>query len=119
MSKSAKSVQFFGIYLIGLGILLILVPNVILAFAAMPPTGEVWIRLAGMLVLILGSFYVMAGRNELTPFFRWTLVTRLSALFILSGFILSGLASPFMLLFWLPDLAGALWTYQALRSEAR
>lgn len=117
MSESARSIQFFGVYMVVLGILLVLVPNVMLAFAAMPPTGEVWIRLVGMLVMILGSFYVVAGRNGLTAFFRWTLVTRLSAVLFLLGFIFARLASPFILVFWLGDLAGAIWTYLALRRE--
>jgi hypothetical protein len=119
MSESARSVFYFGVYLLVLGALLILVPNVLLAFGAMPPTGEVWIRLVGMLVLILGTFYMVAGRNNLTAFFRWTLVTRTTAVFFLLGFIFARLASPFILVFWLGDLAGAIWTFLALRREGK
>ena len=36
MSESAKSVLYFGMYMIILVALLILVPNVLLAFGAMP-----------------------------------------------------------------------------------
>ncbi len=119
MSESAKSIYYFGWYVCVLGVLLIFIPNVLLAFAAMPPTGEVWIRLVGMVVLILGTFYVMAGRSGLTAFFRWSLVTRTTAVFVLLGFIFARLASPFILLFWLGDLAGAVWTFLALRQEGR
>jgi len=57
----------------------------------------------------------LAGRADLVPFFRWTLVTRCVAAFFVFGFVLVGWISPVIILFWLGDLAGALWTFIALR----
>jgi len=119
MSRSALSVFVFGIYVAVLGLLLIADPNPLLALVGIAPTDEVWIRLAGMLLLILGFFYVQAGRADLVPFFRWTLVTRLGAAVFVTGFVLAGWIGPVIILFWLGDLAGALWTWSALRREGR
>jgi Kef-type K+ transport system membrane component KefB len=117
MSRSAVSIFIFGIYLAILGVLLVAIPNVLLGLMRIPPSHEVWIRLAGMLLLILAFFYIQAARNNLAIFFRWTSYTRLSALFFVIAFVLSGLIGPIIGLLWLEDLAGAIWTGLALRSE--
>lgn len=116
---SALSVLVFGVYLALIGLLLALIPNLLLGLIGVPPTGEVWIRLAGMLILFMGFFYAQAGRHNLIPFLRWTLVTRSVAAIFVTGFVLGGLIGPIILLFWLGDLAGAVWTGLALRKEGR
>jgi len=115
MSRSAKSIYYFGLYVMLLGFLLVFFPNPLLRLVKIAGTNEVWIHLAGMLLLFMGFFYVMAGRADLVPFFRWTLVTRCVAAFFVIGFVLVGWISPVIILFWLGDLAGALWTFIALR----
>ena len=117
MTGSGKSIFFFGIYVVVLGILLVFIPNALLGLVEIPPTNEVWIRLAGMLLLILGFFYVQAGRHNLVPFFKWTLVTRGVAFFFVLGFWLCGFISWLILAFWLGDLAGIIWTWTALQGE--
>ena len=119
MSRSAVSILVFGVYLVILGSMLVLFPNPLLSLVHIPPTNEVWIRLSGMLLLILAFYYIMAARSGIKEFFRWTIYTRLSALFILLAFVALELASPVIILFWLGDLAGATWTGLALRSEKR
>ena len=117
MSHSARSIFFFGIYLVFLGFLLVFTPNLLLALVRIPATNEIWIRLMGMLLTFMGFFYIMAGWKNIRPFFSWTLVTRGSAVFFLSAFVLVKWISPVVFLFWLGDLAGALWTWFALQSE--
>jgi hypothetical protein len=117
MTPSAQSIFLFGIYVALLGVLLIFLPNVLLGMVKVPATNEVWIRLAGMLLLIMGFFYVQAGRSGLVPFFKWTLVTRGVAFFFVLGFWLCDFVSWIILVFWLGDLAGMIWTGTALRRE--
>ncbi|MGA9994268.1 MAG: hypothetical protein WBP93_02585, partial [Pyrinomonadaceae bacterium] len=57
MSQAAKSLFVFGIYLFGLGLILLFVPNLILQLFGVTPTNEVWIRLNGMFVLCLSFYY--------------------------------------------------------------
>ena len=115
MSPAAKSILYFGIYIAFLGVLLVFFPNALLGLVSLPPTHEVWIRLAGMLLIFMGFFYIQAGRNNITPFFKWTLATRGIAFFFVLGFWLSGLTSWVMLAFWVGDLAGFLWTWYTLQ----
>ncbi len=114
LSRAAQSVGFFGIYLLSLGALLIVAPNLLLGLFQMVPTGEVWIRVVGMLVLFLGTFYVLAALGEVRQFFGWTVPVRACVLLFFIGFVLSGHAPATLLLFGVVDLAGAGWTAVAL-----
>ena len=76
MNKAALSVRVFGIYLIVLGAWLLLAPNVLLRLFGMAATDEVWIRVVGMLVGFLGTYYVRAAAARFTPFFAWTIPVR-------------------------------------------
>ena len=78
MSRAAVSLFVFGIYLLVLGIVLLTVPNLFLAVFGLPPTTDVWIRVVGMLVDILGFYYVCAARAELQAFFEWTVSARMA-----------------------------------------
>lgn len=73
MSKSAQSVFVFSVYLFVFGIILIVIPNVLLNLFSFPETNEVWIRVVGMLVFILGYYYFQASRSEIKKFFQWTI----------------------------------------------
>jgi hypothetical protein len=57
MSKAAMSVKVFAGYLLLLGLVLVLGPNALLRAFRMAPTGEVWIRVVAMLVLVLAFYY--------------------------------------------------------------
>jgi hypothetical protein len=117
MTRAARSVFVFSIYLFVLGGVLVVVPNALLAVFRIPPTGEVWIRVAGMLVILLGYYYSGAARREMTDFFRWTVVARTSVLLFFVAFVLLGFAPPVLILFGVVDAAAAGWTALALRSE--
>jgi hypothetical protein len=101
MTRLAFSILVFGIYLALLGALLAVAPNLLLGLGGIPPVFDVYIHLAGMLILILSFYYIMAARSGFTPFFRWTIAARLAAGLFLAGSILAGLAKPVILLFWL------------------
>ncbi len=117
MSLAAKSLFVFGIYLCGLGSILLLVPNLILHFFGVPPTSEVWIRINGMFMLCLSFYYVQAARNELTIFIGWTVWTRIAVIFYFAVFILLVSAPRALLLFGLIDLISAIWTWLALKKD--
>jgi hypothetical protein len=117
MSQAAKSLFVFGIYLCGLGLTLLLVPNPILRVFGAPPTDEVWIRVNGMFVLCLSFYYVQAARSELTNFIRWTVWARVAVIFYFAAFVLLVSAPKALLLFGLVDLLAAAWTWLALKKD--
>lgn len=117
MSRAAKSLLIFGIYLCGLGLSLLLAPNLILQLFGVPPTNEVWIRINGMFLLCLSFYYVQTARNELTMFIRWTIWTRIAVIFYFAAFVLLLSAPNALLLFGLIDLLAAIWTWLALKKD--
>jgi hypothetical protein len=119
MSYGAKTVFVFGIYLVVLGITLIVAPNLLLNAFGFPATNEVWIRVVGMLVLILAFYYTQAARKALTDFFQWTVYARASVIVFFLAFVVLGLAKAALILFGAVDLLGAIWTGLALRSSSK
>ena len=117
MSRAAKSLFVFGVYLCGLGASLLLVPNLLLHFFGAPPTNEVWIRINGMFILCLSFFYLQAARHELTIFIRWTAWARIAVIFFLTAFVLLLSAPRPLLWFGLIDFLSAIWTLLALRKD--
>jgi hypothetical protein len=117
MSKAARSILIFGLYLIATGVVLAAAPNALLRILRLPPTTEPWVRILGVVVGVLGSYYVAAARQELTGFFRATVWGRGMVLIGFLLLVLLRLAPPVVIGFALVDTAGALWTTLALRSQ--
>ena len=118
MSRAAKSLFVFGVYLCGLGVVLLLFPNTLLHVCGVPPTSEVWIRINGMFVICLAFYYVQAARHGLTLLIRWTVWARVAVIFYFGAFVLLVGAPKALLLFGLVDLLSATWTFIALQRDA-
>jgi hypothetical protein len=119
MTPAARSLQVFGIYLLVLAVGLVLAPNALLALFGMPPTQEVWIRVLGLLVGIVGAYDVIMATRSLSSLYMPTVVARAIAFVLLSAFALLQIGPPQLALFAVIDLLGALWTWRALRAEPR
>ena len=119
MSRSAKTILVFGLYLCVLGFILLVTPNTLLGVLGLPLTTEVWIRILGGLVGIAGGYYIQAARHELIPFFRATIWGRLTVLVLLVVFAALSLTPPMIVLFGIIDAIGAFWTAAALRPTSR
>ena len=117
MSKSAQSLFVFSIYLFILGMILLVIPNVLLSIFFIAETKEVWIRVIGMLVLILGYYDFQASKNEMKQFFQWSVYARAVVPIFFMAFVLLDLAPPILILFGIIDGLAALWTHLCLRSE--
>jgi hypothetical protein len=118
MTPAARSVRAFAFYLALLAFALLLAPNLLLGAVGLPPTSEVWVRVVGMLVALLGVYYWTAAATELTPFFRATVLCRLSVPVFLLIFVTGGWAAWPLLLFAVPDALGAAWTWRELARPA-
>ncbi|MES2317996.1 MAG: hypothetical protein V4631_10940 [Pseudomonadota bacterium] len=117
MSKAAQSVRYFGVYVMGLGVLLMTVPNLLLAIFSISPVTDVWIRVVGVLAFNIGIYYWFAAATGSRAFFTATVWARGFVLLAFGAFVGLGLVSPLLILFALLDVAGAVWTWLALQSE--
>ena len=118
MSKSATSVFVFSIYLYVLGFVLVVTPDTLLRIFDFPDSDGLWIRVVGMLVIILGFYYSHAARADLRPFFVWTVIGRSAVLLFFLAFVIAGLAPRALILFGAIDFAAAMWTLVSLRSDS-
>lgn len=113
---AARSVWLFGLYLIGAGTLLLLAPAVLLAPLSLPVPQDVWVRVAGVLALALGTTDVLTAHAAPPLLWRATVWRRLGAGAALLGLVVAGTAPPAVALFAAIDIAAACWTAWALRS---
>lgn len=118
MTRAAWSIRVWAVYLGGMGVVLLLVPNLVLRTFHVPETDEVWLRLVGMLCLFVAALDWIAAKRELTLIFRWATVARFMVPVFFTAFVLLDLAPRQLLLFAVPDLLGATWTALALRADA-
>ena len=118
MTKSARTVFVFGIYLAALGIGLLVAPGPVLAPFGLPAPQEVWVRVGGMVIAFLGAYYMLAAKHGLRPFLAWTVATRASVIVVFAVLVATGLGPAVLLLSGAVDLAGALWTWAALGRKA-
>ena len=119
MSRAARSLLVFGIYLVALGFFLLIAPNTLITLFGLPKTHDVWIRVVGMLLVLLAYYDIQAARKELVDFLRWSVVARATVIAFFAGFVIAGLVKPILLLFGGVDLAAAVWTHFALRADRR
>lgn len=119
MSRAARSVFLFGFYPASVGLAQLLAPGAMLRMGGLPSTDLLLARLMGMLLVIIGCFYILAARAGFQPFFVWTLGTRLGSGVVVLLLVLTTAAPIACLWFWSVDGAGALWTWLALRADRR
>lgn len=110
MSASAISILVFGFYIVIIGIGFSFIPNIILPLFKFPKTNEPWIRVLGVLIVVLGFYYIIAAQNELIPFFWASIVGRFAILIGFSLLVIFKKAKPMLILFGLIDAIGAIWT---------
>ncbi|MFO1329166.1 MAG: hypothetical protein U1F56_17535 [Rubrivivax sp.] len=114
---AARSLHVFGLYLLGAGLGLMLAPALLLAPLGLPAPADVWGRVAGLVVTVLGIYDVVAARAGLMPLVRASVPVRGGVAALLSLAVVIGLAPPPLLVFAAVDALGALWTWHALQQH--
>jgi choline-glycine betaine transporter len=104
-------------YVLLLGIGLLLIPNVIFSLFGIDDTDEVWIRIAGLLLIGYGAYYWTALQAGFTALIRMSVWVRWGI--VVGLIVLAFTVGPWQLvLFASVDLLGGLWTHLALKSES-
>lgn len=117
MTRSGRSLWVFGIYVLLVAMGLLLIPNLMLGVFGLAETNEIWVRVVGIPLVLLGAYYILAGRNDLTPFIRWSVPARASVILFYLILASTGAVKPTILMFGLVDLLGAAWTQLSLKAD--
>ena len=117
MSSATRSMAVWTVYVLFLGAVLLVIPNVLLSIFQVEETDEVWIRIVGLLLLGYGAYYWTAVQAEFTALYRMSVWVRWG---IVVGLVVLALTvGPWQLvLFASIDFMGALWTMLTLRTQA-
>lgn len=116
MSRPARSLFIFGIYVVLVAIAFLAIPERLIALLQFPPATVGWARVLGLLALVIGSYDIVGARAESVPYMRASVWIRCG--FAAGTFILVALGQMPVTLIPLgaSDIAGALWTAFALRA---
>ena len=117
MTRSGRSLWVFGIYVLIVAAGLLLIPNQLLGLLGFAETNEIWVRVVGIPLILLGVYYFLAGRNDLSQFIRWSVPARASVILFYFILVLTGAVNPIILIFGLADFLGAAWTALSLRAD--
>ena len=115
MTLTAKSIFYYSFYMMGMGLSLLFIPNLMLGVFGFPPTNDIWIRVLGLFALCAGMLYFYCGRTNQTGFFRISVFERIVFFLGMVGIVLFMQADPILALIGSVDLFGAIWTAVTLR----
>ena len=118
-SQAALSTLCWGFYMVLNGLSMIIHPNATLAAMGFELTTEIWIRMVGLLSLVLGFYYIQMGRYYFAPFYTWKIIGHISGILIMTFFYLQDLvpATVFMICF--SDALAAAWTAWGISQDRK
>jgi hypothetical protein len=119
VKSAAFTLKAWSVYVFATGLGLLLVPNLLLPPLGFPATGDVWVRVLGLAVLIMGLYYRAGAATEARSFLVATVVGRCLFFAGCIGLVLLAAAPRQVILFGVIDLAGAAWTQLALGRASR
>ena len=117
MSKAAKTVWFFGIYLIIEGLFLLLAPSWVLAEIGIPDPESVWRIVLGFVVAVLGYYYVRNAKANLNPFFGFTVQIRILQFAFFIWLYLFERGTFALVAFSFVEFIAGLWTWLTLKKS--
>jgi hypothetical protein len=115
MTRAAKSIFTWGVLMLLFGAGYLLAPNFFLPLFGFSQTAEVWIRVMGLLIAILGGYYLYCARHNDVIFFRATVSGRIAFALGLVALVLLDVSKSALLILAATDTCGAIWTWRALK----
>lgn len=119
MTSTAKSVFYYSFYMMGMGLGMLFIPNILLGMLGIGPSNDIWIRILGLFAFCAGMLYFYCGRTNQTGFFRISVTERIVFFLGMVGIVLFLGANPLLALIGGVDLLGAVWTALTLRKANR
>lgn len=119
MTYSAKTVFYFGIYVVCTGLLFLFIPEPIISLLQLPVTPSGWSSVVGLLALVIGAYYIVCGKANSEVFIRATLYVRWVFAIGATLLFVVGQMPVSIILFGGVDALGAIWTAMALKSALK
>ena len=119
MSKPARTIFYFGFYMILEVVLLLWSPDFLIKMAGIDPSAAVWLRLIGGIVAGLTIYYFSISLRRIRALYRVPIYERTAVFLTALALYLFNHAPLAVLLVGIVDLLGAIWTLWALKSEAK
>jgi len=117
VNHARLSLQVWAVYTLLVGGILLLAPNFLLGVFQIDDTSESWVRVVGVVVLVLTVLYGFIAKEPTRSLLKATVYARILAAVALLTIAFT--AGPWQLaLFGAADAAGASWTYFALMAES-
>jgi uncharacterized protein YjeT (DUF2065 family) len=117
MTPAARSVFVFGVYVVTVGILVTFAPAAIPRVLQFPPATDEWIRMVGILSLVIGGYDIVSGRSNAEANVRASVPIRVGFAVCCCALVALRLMPPQLLPLAAIDVAGAVWTALALRGS--
>ena len=119
MTNSSKSLYYFGIYVLVTGVTICIFPDQFVSILKLPEIPTSWARFIGLLVIVIGGYDILSGRNNVKTLIKASIYLRL--LFFLGVLVLflSGQMTNKILPLGIIDLIGAIWTALSISAESK
>jgi uncharacterized membrane protein HdeD (DUF308 family) len=115
MNKPAKTVWFFGIYLLIEGLFLMLAPASILSAIGIPDPESVWRIVLGFVVAVLGYYYFRNAKENLVPFFGFTVQVRIIQFVFFIWLYVFERGTLALVAFSFIEFVAGMWTWRVLK----
>jgi len=118
MTKSGRSLFYFGIYVVFTGLLFITIPETFISLNQLPTMPSGWSRVIGLLALVIGTYDILCGRGDIKMLIRASVYVRFGFAIGIAALVAFGQMPVTLLALGAVDALGAVWTAMALQSEA-
>lgn len=115
MQKPAKTVWLFGIYLLIEGLFLMLAPSSLLSSIGIPDPESVWRIVIGFVVAVLGYYYIRNAKENLVPFFGFTVQVRIIQFVFFIWLYVFERGTLALVAFSFIEFAAGMWTWNSLK----
>ena len=117
MTRAALSVYIYGLYLISSGLPFLLIPHFTLGMFGLSAGDDLWVRFVGVLIAIIGSFYVAAVLTRSDRMLSWSVPARYTTATFMAVMVALGEAGLALLIFASLDALTASLTWVAIRAD--
>lgn len=117
MNPACRTIYLFGFYPLLAGLSMIIAPALPLQLLGWPIEGLDWIRMLGVVTMIVGYYYLQLGRNDVLTFCKYSAQMRLLIPVVFTGMVFAFGMNPLYIALTAVDFLGGVWTWQALRKQ--